>query len=305
MEYNDYYATLGVKRDASADEIKKAYRKLAHKYHPDVSKERNAEERFKNVAQAYETLKDPEKRAAFDQLGSHAQGEQFNPPPGFHGFTGAGDFDDIDLSDFLAGLRGGARARSSQSMRGEDYEVSGEISLEQAFRGGEISLSLQFPATDQRGRMHYEARTFQVQVPEGMREGQRLRLAGKGGPGFNGGAAGDLLITLNFAEHPNFRVSGDDIISDLRLAPWEAVLGTTATVDTLGGAVELTVKPGTKSGQALRLAKRGLGRGGKKGDQLAVVQIVTPSTVSAAEQDLYEKLRSSSTFNPRKPGGQP
>jgi curved DNA-binding protein len=304
MEYKDYYATLGVDRDASADAIKKAYRKLAHKYHPDVSKERNAEERFKDVAQAYETLKDPEKRADYDQLGRHAPGEQFSPPPGFQGFGGGGDFDDIDIADFLAGLRGGGpRGRASnQPMRGEDYEVTGEISLEQAYRGGEISLSLQFPSVDARGRTRMEPRTFHVQVPEGMREGQRLRLGGKGGSGFNGGPDGDLLITLNFAEHRDFRTSGDDVISDLRLAPWEAILGATVNVETLGGTVELTVKPGTKGGQALRLAKRGLGRGAKKGDQLAIVQIVVPSTVSGKEKELYEELRNVSTFNPRDRG---
>jgi curved DNA-binding protein len=306
MEYKDYYATLGVKRDASAEEIKKAYRKLAHKYHPDVSKEGDAEERFKDVAQAYETLKDAEKRAAYDQLGRHAQGEQFSPPPGFGGFAPGDQFDDVDLADFLSGLRRGGAARSrssSRPRRGEDYEVAGEITLEQAYHGGEISLSLQYPEVDDSGFMRNQTRVFQVQIPEGMREGQRLKLSGKGGAGSSGGPPGDLLLTLHFAPHPEFRLNGDDIVSDLRLAPWEAVLGATVTVPTLGGPVELTVRPGTRNGQTLRLSRRGMGRGERKGDQLAIVQIVTPSSVSDAEKELYTQLKAASSFNPRGKGG--
>ena len=301
MQYEDYYAVLGVARDASAEDIKKAYRKLAHKFHPDVSKEKDAEERFKNVAQAYETLKDPEKRATYDQLGQHHAGEQFSPPPGFGGYGAEGmSFDDIDLSDFLSSLRGGARTRRHTGpVRGEDFEVTGAITLEQAYRGGEISLALEYPEVDASGRTRRRPRSFEVSIPAGIRAGQRLRLAGKGGAGENGGPPGDLMLVIEFAPHTQFRVSGDHIYSDLPLAPWEAVLGATVPVQTLGGEVELSVKPGTRAGQQLRLQKRGLGRGDKQGNQYAVVQIVVPTTITAEERDLYEALAQKSSFKAR------
>ena len=306
MQYQDYYETLGVARDASQDAIKKAYRKLAHRYHPDVSKEKDAEERFKSVAQAYETLKDAEKRAAYDQLGQHRAGEEFSPPPGYRGEYGAeaASFDDIDLSDFLAGLRGaaGGRGRTSQPMRGEDYDVAGQITLEQAYQGGEISLDLEYPEVDAHGRMRRRPRSFTVTIPAGIKEGQRLRLAGKGGAGLNGGPAGDLMLSVTLAPHRHFRLSGDDVYIDLLLAPWEAVLGAEATVETLGGPVQLTVRPGTRAGQQLRMQKRGLGRADKKGDQYAVVQIVVPQNVSEQQRDLYQQLAELSDFHPRGKG---
>lgn len=307
MQYQDYYETLGVARDASQDAIKKAYRKLAHRYHPDVSKEKDAEERFKSVAQAYETLKDPDKRAAYDQLGQHRSGEEFSPPPGFQGGYGAdaGSFDDIDLADFLAGLRGAASGRgraSTQPMRGEDYDVTGQITLEQAYQGGEISLDLEYPEVDKHGRMRRRPRSFQITIPAGIKEGQRLRLAGKGGAGLNGGPAGDLMLTVALAPHPHFRLSGDDVYVDLPLAPWEAVLGAEVTVLTLGGPVHLTVRPGTRAGQRLRMQKRGLGRADKKGDQYAVVLIVVPTTLTEQQRDLYQKLAENSDFHPRGKG---
>jgi curved DNA-binding protein len=304
MQYQDYYEILGVARDASQDAIKKAYRKLAHRYHPDVSKEKDAEERFKSVAQAYETLKDPEKRATYDQLGQHRSGEEFTPPPGFQGGYGADpmSFDDIDLSDFLAGLRGatGSRGRSNtQPMRGEDYDVAGQITLEQAYQGGEISLDLEYPEIDAHGRMRRRPRSFKVTIPAGIKEGQRLRLAGKGGAGINGGPAGDLMLTLTLRPHRHFRLSGDDVYVDLPLAPWEAVLGVQATVETLGGPVQLTVRPGTRAGQQLRMQKRGLGRADKKGDQYAVVQIVVPTAVTEEQREIYQRLAEKSDFHPR------
>ena len=307
MQYQDYYETLGVARDASQDEIKKAYRKLAHRYHPDVSKEKDAEERFKSVAQAYETLKDADKRADYDQLGQHRAGAEFSPPPGFQGGYAAGgpSFEDIDLADFLAGLRGaaGGRGRSTtQPMRGEDYDVTGQITLEQAYQGGEISLDLEYPESDAQGRMRRRPRSFQVTIPAGIKEGQRLRLAGKGGAGLNGGPPGDLMLTLGLASHRHFRLSGDDVYIDLPLAPWEAVLGCEATVETLGGAVQMTVRPGTRAGQQLRMQKRGLGRADKKGDQYAVVQIVVPTTATDEQQELYRKLAEQSDFHPRGKG---
>ena len=230
MKYKDYYKILGVARDAGADDIKKAYRKLARKYHPDVSKEANAEERFKEMAEAYETLKDPEKRAAYDQLGSHPSGQEFRPPPdwGQHfgggspfGQTDQGAFDDIDLADLLAGLAGGrARAGGRSSARdgpipGSDYEAMVSITLEQAFHGTEIDLDLSVPEYDERGFAHRVPHRVKVRIPKGVTDGQKLRVPGKGGKGSRGGRAGDLYLDIQVQTHPLFRASGQDLYVDL------------------------------------------------------------------------------------------
>jgi curved DNA-binding protein len=255
VKYKDYYAALGVKRGASADEIKKAYRKLAQKYHPDVSKEKGAEERFKEIGEAYQTLKDPEKRAAYDQLGSdHRAGQDFRPPPdweqrfsGAAGGPGGGfSFDDIDLSDLFDrfGARGGgARARSDRPIPGHDFEASAEISLEDAFRGAEFEMD-----------------GTRIRVPKGATDGQRLRIRGQGAAGVNGGRKGDLYLNIGIRKHPVYRLDGHDLYMDLPLAPWEAALGAEVEVPTLAGTVSLKVPPGTAAGRKLRLAKRGLPR---------------------------------------------
>ena len=308
MKYKDYYEALGVERTASTDDIKKAYRKLAHKYHPDVSKDPQGEEKFKEIAEAYATLKNAEKREEYDNLGRHPAGESFNPPPEWQQQYGAGPsasaFDDVDLSDLLNAFRsggaGGGRARASRPQRGEDYSVSVAVPLEKIYQGGETDVSLILPEIDENGLPHRVPRTFRVTIPKGSAEGQRLRLAGKGGPGSHGGPAGDLYIALTLAPHPVYRVTGSDLYIDLALAPWEAVLGAAVEIPTLGGNVELNVKPGTAAGQRLRLAKRGLPTsGGGAGDLYATVQIVVPLKPGPQEQELYQQLAAVSAFKPR------
>ncbi len=301
MKYKDYYAVMGVGRDASPEQIKSAYRKLARKYHPDVSKEAGAEEKFKEVAEAYETLKDPKKRAAYDQLGSYRPGQDFRPPPGWekHFGEGAFSFDDIDLADLFSGF-GGGRARRSARVPGQDYEVDAHISLEEAYRGTEVTLDLAVPDHDEQGFPRRVQRSLKARIPKGATDGQRLRLAGKGGKGANGGRDGDLYLNISLRPHRLFRVRGHDLFLDLPLAPWEAVLGTKVEVPTLGGSVQLRIPPGTRAGQQLRLAGRGLPKPHSgEGDLFAIVQIAVPGAPSERERALYKELAGVSTFNPR------
>jgi curved DNA-binding protein len=305
MKYKDYYAILGVERGASADDIKKAYRKLARKYHPDVSKEKNAEERFKEVAEAYETLKDAEKRAAYDRLGSFPPGQDFRPPPDWQQDFSGGQFsfDDLDLADLFAGLRGGFRragGRAEMAMPGEDFEVNVRITLEQSHHGTTLDLALQIPEYDAQGRLRRVQRNFKARIPKGATEGQRLRLPGKGGKGVNGGRDGDLYLNIALEPHRLYRVSGHDLYLDVPLAPWEAVLGATVEIPTLGGPVRLKIKPGTHAGQQLRLAQRGLPkpRDGA-GDLYAIIQIAVPTVVHERERALYEQLARESAYDPR------
>ncbi len=306
MKYKDYYAVLGVERGASADDVKKAYRKLAHKYHPDVSKDPQGEEKFKEVAEAYETLKSPEKRAAFDQLGSHRGGEDFRPPPDWGRQFGdqQSSFDDVDLADLFAGLRAGRGhgGASGGQMRipGEDYDVTVQISLEDAYTGTEVELNLSMPEYDDKGAMRRVPRKFKVRIPKGAADGQKLRLAGKGGKGYNGGRDGDLYLHIALQPHPLYRVSGYDLYLDLPLAPWEAVLGGAVEVPTLGGTVRLKVPPNTNAGRQLRLAGRGLAKpGGGEGDLFAIAQIVVPDSADERERELFKQLSEGSTFKPR------
>jgi curved DNA-binding protein len=302
MKYKDYYVTLGIERGASAEEIKKAYRKLARKYHPDVSKDPDGEEKFKALAEAYETLKDPEKRAAYDQLGNYRPGQDFQPPPGWGGQSGEAPFafDDADLADLFAGLHRGARGGAHSRMPGEDYEVTAHISLEDAYRGTEVELSLTVPEHDASGFVRRVPRKFKVRIPKGATDGQRLRLAGRGGKGFNGARDGNLYLNIALHPHALFRVSGHDLYIDLPLAPWEAILGATVEVPTLGGPVHLKVPPNTHAGQQLRLSGRGLPKpGGKEGSLFAIAQIVVPAAASEHECELYKQIAAGSTFNPR------
>jgi curved DNA-binding protein len=312
MKYKDYYATLGVERDATADRIKAAYRKLARKYHPDVSKEAGAEEKFKEVSEAYETLKDPEKRAAYDQLGRHAQGEEMRPPPGWErNFgqspgEGAFSFDDIDLADLFAGLAGrrgepGAGARRANiPIPGQDYEAAVRLSFDQAYKGTEVEFDMSVPEVDDKGVLRRVPHKIRVRVPKGVTNGQKLRVPGKGGKGINGGPDGNLYLDIEVEAHPLYRAEGLDLYMDLPLAPWEAVLGASVDVPTPAGHVTLKIPAGTQAGQKLRLAGRGLSRpDGTAGHLFAVAKIAVPSVVDDRAKKLYGELANVSAFNPR------
>ena len=299
MKYKDYYKILGVARGASDDEIKKAYRKLARKYHPDVSKEADAKEKFQEVSEAYETLRDKEKRAAYDSLGSgFRQGQDFRPPPDwFDRFGGGGKAEDlhgVDLGELFEsmGLFGRAQRRTGGFGRrgafpGEDYEVPVRLTLEEAYRGTERSVQL-------------DGRSFTARIPRGATDGQRLRLRGKGGPGMNGGPAGDLYLQIALEPHALFRSSGHDLDLDVPLAPWEAALGAEVEVPTLEGRLTMKVPPGSRAGQKLRLAGKGLPKpGGGAGDLYAVLSIAVPATLTDSERKLFEELRQTSRFDPR------
>jgi curved DNA-binding protein len=305
MKYSDYYKALGLARTATPDDIKKAYRKLARKYHPDVSKEAGAEEKFKEIAEAYQTLKDPEKRAAYDQLGSYQPGQDFQPPPEWqqHFSDQQSSFDGVDLADLFASLRGGrvhsSRGRSA-AMPGQDYEASVHISLDEAYRGTEVNLDLAMPEYDDRGLPRRVSHQVKARIPKGATDGLRLRVPGKGGKGYNGGRDGDLYLNIVLHPHSLFRISGHDLFLDLPLAPWEAVLGTQVEVPTPGGPVTLKVPPGTQAGQRLRLAKRGLPKPKNgEGDLYAIVQITVPSVIGEPERELFRQLAEQSAFNPR------
>jgi curved DNA-binding protein len=312
MEYRDYYKILGVPRSASADEVKRAYRKLARKFHPDVSKEKNAEARFKEVQEAYEVLKDPEKRAAYDQLGSDFKsGQQFRPPPGwgsnFEFRTGRGGRPadgDTGFSDFFSSLfgaqspfgefEGGGRFRS----RGEDHRARLELTLEEAYRGGSRELTLQNPEVTGDGHVAVRDRTLRVQIPAGIMHGQVIRLAGQGSAGAGGGRAGDLLLEVAIASHRLYRVDGRDVTLELPVAPWEAALGATVSTPTLGGPVELRIPPGARAGQKLRLRGRGL-PGDPPGEQYVALKIVLPPADTPRARELYETLARELPFDPR------
>ncbi|HZV99105.1 MAG TPA: DnaJ C-terminal domain-containing protein [Methylophilaceae bacterium] len=306
MEYKDYYRILGVDKNASQDEIKKAYKKLAHKHHPDVAKHTSDEEKFKEIAEAYATLKDPEKRAAYDALGSQQAGREFQPPPGWETSFGGQEFsyEDLDLSDLFAHFGGGRRGTRQQrggfQMPGQDYEVTAEISLEDAYKGATLDLNLSLPEYDQNGRLQHVPNTFKVRIPKGVADNQRLRLRGKGGKGFHGGPDGDLWLNIKFRPHPLFRADGHDLYLDLPLAPWEAALGATVEVPTLDGSVNLKIPAGTNTGQKLRLARKGLPKQKEEtGNLFAIAQIVVPPKPSERERKLLKELADSSNFNPR------
>lgn len=306
MKYKDYYKILGVARDASADDIKGAYRKLARKYHPDVSKEKDAEEKFKEMAEAYETLKDPEKRAAYDQLGSYKPGQEFRPPPDWEQQFAhtQGGFDDIDLSDLFAAFgggglgRGGGR-RADRPLAGSDYEAVVRISFEQAFEGTEIDLELSALEWDPDGGMRRVPHRVKTRIPRGVTDGEKVRVPGKGGKGGNGGPNGDLYLDIEVATHPLYRVAGKDLYIDLPLAPWEAVLGITVQLPTPGGAVSLKVPAGTRAGQQMRLSGRGMTRGKDAGHMYAIVRIEVPTVVDDKQRSLFKQLAETTNFNPR------
>lgn len=313
MEYQDYYKIMGLERNASADDIKRAYRKLARKYHPDVSKEKNAEEKFKSVGEAYEVLKDPEKRAAYDQLGSNWQaGQEFRPPPGWGQASGATAGEGFgDVSDFFESLFGAsmggrrqqqAHRQRSYAMPGEDYHGKIQITLEEAYQG--VTKQVQVPVTEvnQQGRSQVVNRTLKVKIPAGVKPGQQIRLTGQGGAGAGTGAKGDLYLEIAYQKHHLFDVVGNDIYCPLPVAPWEVALGATVSVPTLGGKVDLKIPPGSQGGQKMRLKGRGL-PGMPLGDQYIILKVVIPLPVTESAKAFYEKMATEMRFNPREQMG--
>ena len=322
VKFQDYYETLGVARTATAEEIKQAFRKLARIHHPDVAKNKvTGEAKFKEINEAYEVLGDPDKKRRYDELGPDWQNGGGPTAPGgqrrrtqspagegdfeFSG-TGFSDFFESFFSDRQGGFassRGGATRGHAEeedfAYPGRDIEADLLVTLEEALRGSQRKVSLRQPGRD--GETE-RTNTYQVRIPPGMREGQRIRLAGQGGPGHGGAPAGDLYLRVRFARHPDLSVRGDDIYCSLDLAPWEAILGVKAKIPTLASAVTLRVPPGTTAGTQLRVRGQGLPReDGSRGDLYATVQLQVPPTVSSEEQALWEKLAQTSTFNPRKP----
>ncbi|WP_217705239.1 DnaJ C-terminal domain-containing protein [Peristeroidobacter soli] len=304
-EYKDYYKIMGVARDVGQDELKRVYRRLARKYHPDVSKEKDAEAKFKEVQEAYEVLKDPQKRAAYDQLGSNwRQGQEFRPPPDWgQNFEFSNAFGDQEggFSDFFSSLFGGAAARGAGgrargaggrgfAMAGDDQVAAIEIDLEDSFRGGSQTIELKSGQG--------AARTLKITIPQGIVEGQRIRLAGQGSPGHGGGPAGDLYLEVRFRKHKLFQVEGRDVTLTLPIAPWEAALGATVPTPTLAGAVDLRIPANAKAGQRMRLKGRGL-PGATPGDQYVVLKIVLPPADTPEARELYERMQRELPFDPR------
>jgi curved DNA-binding protein len=303
VAYRDYYEALGVPRDASSEDIRRAYRKLAREYHPDVNKEPDAEDRFKEISEAYEVLRDPEKRERYDRLGANWKaGEDVSGAAGFGGFGHGGGFEDVrvdfgtggfgggDFSDFFDSFFSGSRGRRRTagfdgfSTRGSDQEATLELSLEEAAAGGTRRMSLA------------DGRSYEVKIPAGVRDGQLIRLSGEGGEGVGGGPAGDLLLRVRIKPHPRFKVRDRDLYVTLPLTPWEAALGASIEVPTLTGTTQVKVPPGSSSGRRLRLRGQGL----PGGDLYATVSIKVPKQLSKRERDLFEELAKVSTFNPRK-----
>ncbi len=326
MEYRDYYQILGVARTASAEDIQKSYRRLARTYHPDVSTEKDAEARFKEVQEAYEVLKDPEKRAAYDQLGSDwKSGQQFRPPPdwgsgfefrGRRGGGGAGSgrrggadsgagFDAEGFSDFFSTLfgAGGPFTERAGPRAGRDHHARIEIGLEEAFGGTSRTLELKRPELDAHGNVQLRNHTVRVSIPAGVAQGQMIRLAGQGEPAHGGGQPGDLYLEVHLAPHPLFQVEGRDVTLTLPIAPWEAALGASVSVPTLGGRVEMQLPPGAQGGQRLRLRGRGLpgpqGAADKAGDQYVQLKVVLPAATTPEARSLYEQMRTKLAFDPR------
>jgi curved DNA-binding protein len=310
MEFKDYYQTMGVPREATADDIKRAYRKLARKYHPDVSKEADAEGRFKELGEAYEVLKDPEKRAAYDQLGANWKaGQEFRPSPGAEPgfeFSGGGpdsDFSGADASAFfeaLFGRRAGRAGPARGPSGGHDPNRHARvlIDLEDAYGGATRTITLRAPEVDARGQVSLREHTLNVTIPRGIRPGQHIRLAGQGAP-VDGGKPGDLYLEVGFRPHPLYRVEDRDIYLDLPVSPWEAALGASVTVPTPAGAVELKLPPGSAAGRKLRLKGRGL-PASTPGDLYAVLQIVPPPADSEAARQAFRALGEQfPDFNPR------
>lgn len=295
MQFLNYYEILGVDRDATAEEIKKSFRKLARKYHPDVSKEKDAEQRMQEVNEAYAVLSDPEKRAAYDQLGSgYRQGQEFRPPPdwdaGFEFSGRSGDF-----SDFFSELFGGMGGRD---FRGQDHHAKILLDIEDAFHGATRQVSLRVPKMDAQGRVALENRVLNVRIPKGVHEGQVIRLSGQGGMA-PGGRAGDLLLEVHFRPHERFGVEGRDIRLVLPVAPWEAALGAVVPVEVPDGVLKVRIPEGAQSGRQLRVQGRGI-PGASPGDLILDIRVVLPSADTPRAREIYETMARELAFDPRR-----
>ena len=304
MQYKDYYKTLGIERDATQEQVKKAYRRMARKYHPDVSTEADAEEQFKAVGEAYEVLKDPEKRAAYDQLGSQWRaGQDFRPPPGWdEGFEFSGEDAGV-FSDFFESLFGRAAGRSGTatggfSARGRDHHARVLIDVEDAYTGATRQISLHAPYIDSDGHVRTKERTLSVKIPKGVKQGQHIRLGGQGDPGMGQGPHGDLYLEVEFRTHPLYRVQGRDVYMDIPVAPWELALGSRIQVPTPAGKVAVSIPPSSQSGAKLRLAERGI-PGQTKGDLYVVLQVKLPPADTDEARKLYRDMERELDFDPR------
>ena len=308
MEYKDYYATLGVEKTATQDEIKKAYRKLVRQYHPDVSKHKDATEKTKEINEAYEVLGDAEKRAAYDELGQgrHA-GQEFTPPPDWGTQF---DFGGADANDFFSDLfahagrrsgRGGARGFGGGGgfqMRGEDIHAAIAVDLRDVYQGASRTISLRVPQHDEQGRVTMQDKTLNVNIPKGVTPGQQLRLAGQGHPGVGGGGPGDLYLEIQLEADPRYRVEGTHVYENVPVAPWEAALGASVSVPTPSGAVEVTIPPGSQSGRKLRLKGRGI-PAREPGDLYLILEVVLPPATSERAKEIYQQMARDLAFNPR------
>ena len=296
MKFKDYYAVLGISRDSDLEQIKKAYRRLAKAHHPDMSKAVDAESKFKEAAEAYATLKDPEKRVAYDALGQSTEGSHFSPPPEWREqYQGSqSQFDQMDLADLLASLgrRSGNVNANAHSVAGHDFQDTVQILLSEALQGTRLHLKLMDNGQE---------RELEVRIPAGVSQGQKIRLRGMGGAGLNGGPNGDIYLHIDLKPHAVFKPVGSDLYFELALTPWEAVLGSEIEIPTLEDPLLLTIPVGSRYGQKLRVKGRGLPAGqGSRGDLFAVIHIETPQEVSAEELKLFEQLAASSKFSPRK-----
>jgi len=306
MQYKDYYAIMGLDRKAAQDEIKRTYRKLARKYHPDVSKEVGAEAKFKELGEAYEVLKDPEKRAAYDQLGADWKAQQdFRPPPGWDSgfeFHGAPTGGERDFSDFFESLFGQAGSGSSRGrtfhMQGEDHHAKILIDLEDSFNGASRAISLQMPEVTADGHVTTRQRTLKINIPKGIRQGQQIRLAGQGGAGLGKGKAGDLFLEIEFKPHRHYRVEGADVYLDLPVAPWEAALGASIKVPTPVGKVGLKIPANAQTGKKLRLKGRGI-PAATPGDLYVMLRVVLPPADNDKTRGVYREMQQTFDFSPR------
>lgn len=324
VKYQDYYKLLGVGREASQKEIQSAYRKLARKYHPDVNKEPDADEKFKEINEAYEVLKDPEKRKLYDQLGPNWKaGQDFTPPPGWDssGFGRGGQRtynstgDQGDFSDFFEAIFGrggfggfsgfdgfstGSKAgNGGWPMKGEDREAELNITLEEAYNGGSKKVQFQVAERQPDGRINRTTKDYNVKIPKGITEGKIIRLKGQGSSGVGGGPAGDLFLKVQIQPHKTYKIEGDNLVTELKLTPWEAILGSKVEVPTLDGRIKMSIPPGTQTDQRFRLRGKGMPTGTGQGDLFVVAKIVVPTSISSEEQGLIEEWAKKSNFNPR------